>query len=283
MNAHKACIDDSHTGHEGLDGLPTMNQAPQLAIFGASRQIYQEVFPLFWRTSRFCLETNTFIEFSDNLNETQRDNVRNLVVLYSVEHCCYDRKRDWDRLYLHTQDLWTAGQGKDAMELRLCNLARFDVHLQLLGCEGALNITKSHLRTIHIVLRVLEQLGSPTLQNVSVTISDEIDLGGHRSRYRLTQQQISDVNESFRHGLTSGTERGSTLIDTLARDIRKHEALANKFYDSMTAWKEKGDEFDDVATAYREEAEEAIEKSTELMRQLRTQLWIDSVVWSLRH
>ena len=275
MDAHKACIDDFDTDDEAFDGLSTNDQAVDLAIFRASRQIYQEVFPIFWRTSRFCLETCTFVEFSDNLNEFQRDNVRNLVVLYSVQHCYNFPGGDWDMLYLDTQDLWTVWQGRDVMELPLCNLANFDVHLQLWGGERAVNSTRSQLRTIHTVLRVLEKLGSRTLQDVSVTISYEINLGEYAFRNRLTQQQISDVSTNFRKRLISGTERDSTSINRLAGDIRKSEALADEFRRTMIACRKKGDVFDEKANECRTKANEIAEKSSELRDQLREQLSIE--------
>ncbi|MDI1491868.1 MAG: hypothetical protein OHK93_003079 [Ramalina farinacea] len=272
MDAHKACIDDFPTDDEEYDGLLTNYQALDLAIFRASRRMYQAVFPTFWRTSRFCLETCTFVEFSDNLNKVQRDNVRILMVSYSIEHCCPFPTGDWDMLYLDTQELWTVWRGKDAMELPLCNLASFDIHLELWAGHGAANSTRSQLRTIHTVLRVLEKLGSRTLQDVSVTISYETNLGEYAFRNRLTQQQISDVSTNFQKRLKSGTERGSTLIDRLARDIRKSEALVDEFRGTMKACRKKGDVFDEKANECRKKAEE---KSKKLTDRLRKQLSIE--------
>lgn len=275
IDAHKVCTHELPTNDEELNRATTDNKALDLAIFTASRQIYEEIFPIFWRTSRFCLETFTFVEFSSNLNEVQRDNVRNIVVLYSVEHCYPSPEGDWDMLYLETQEEWTVWRGKDAIEFPLCNLASFDIHLRLWGRVRAANSTRSQQKTILTVLRVLEQLGSRTLQDVSLTISNDIIPIDYAFGNRPTQQHMSDLITNFRKRLTSGAERDSTLIERLAGDIRKSDALADEFRATMIACRKKGDVFNEKATECREKAEEYVEKSTELMKHLREQLSIE--------
>ena len=264
IDAHKACT----------DWLPDDAEL-DLAVFTVSRQLYQEAFPLFWRTSRFCLEAYTFVEFSNHLNELQRDNVRNLVVLYYVERNSKLSAGDWETLYLRTQKAWTLWQGKDGMDRRLRNLASFDIHLQLCGGDLAINSSRTQLRTILTVLRVFEKLGSRTLQNVCLTISSEIDADEHALGNQITQQQISDLSTNFRKRLTSGIERDSTLIDMLAGGIRKSEALADEFRATMIACRKKGGVFVERANECGRKADENVEKYDDLMDQLRAQLSLE--------
>ena len=119
ITMHQDCTD--------IRSMPYSDDTLDFGIFGICRQIYQEVFPWFWRTNKFYFESETLAAFLQNLSQAQIDTLQYVAILHYV-NCGLAGSNDWDSLYLDTLEQWTLRQEDICPPTSLSSL---EIHLQL--------------------------------------------------------------------------------------------------------------------------------------------------------
>ncbi|MDI1491867.1 MAG: hypothetical protein OHK93_003078 [Ramalina farinacea] len=255
--------------------MPYSDDTLDFGIFGVCRQIYQEVFPLFWRTNKFCFESETLAAFLLNLSQAQIDTLRHVAILHCV-NCGPAGSNDWDSLYLDTLEQWTLRQDNICPPASLSSL---EIHLQLYKNSYLTpTTTRFELKVLQVVLIAFPgALGKLCPQDVDQT---SLTISYHRSSTtrlgfgdeQLTKDEISKLTTTFRDHMSCPTRSGDTLnTDAMASEILRSEKTVDRLGQDAADLSEK-------AAVRKQKAEEyniEIQKLTESKATLRRRLSIE--------
>ena len=170
-------------------------------ILAASRQIHQEAFLLFWRTSRFCFNDGDALdEFLSRLTKTQRANLRHVVLFHDCD------SSDNIEAVRHNESLkWPISLTGERKHHALRDLDCLELHLQLTAYFAS-GETDSHvafqLESLETTFNTLENLRFLRLKRSLVTISyAEYYRYVARHEARIDNDVLIEVAERFRKRL----------------------------------------------------------------------------------
>ena len=246
---HQDCTDKNpaHDDQEDLD----------FAIFAVCRQIYQEVFTLFWRTNKFCFESEALAAFLHNLSKVQIDTLRHVAILHCV-NCGLEGSNEWDSLYLDTLEQWTLRQD----DIRLpTNLSSLELHLQLFRSRYITPITTQfQANVLQVALRAFSgafrELCTQDVNQTSIYISyskpSTARLGFDG---RLNKDEVSKLTATFRDRMSYPTRSEDTLTtDAMASELLRSEKAVDRLEQDAADHSEQ-------AAIYKKKAEECRHKS----------------------
>lgn len=181
-------------------------------VLATCRLIYQEAFPIFWRTMRFCFQRNRALDtFLCRLTGAQKENLRQLVIF----HDPFERT-DYDPLGLRAPErvAWSVCNEKRGL-FALRSLVHLELHLQV---PTRWKVDLDHLSrraSINSVLELFENLRLLQLKKAPVIISYRGRPGeaGPNLPSLLSNDELSLLAKSFTQRLLNADQSSRDFLD----------------------------------------------------------------------
>ena len=267
LSMHQDCTD--------IRFLPYSDDTLDFGILATCRQIYQEVFPLFWRTNKFCFESETLAAFLHNLSQAQIATLRHVAILHYV-NCGLAGNNYWDSLYLDTLEQWTLRQNTICAPTSLSSL---EIHLQLYKGNYIIpTTTRFELSVLQVALRAFAgALGEICPQDVDQT---SLHISYHKPSdarigfdERLTEDEISELTATLRDHMSYPTRSGDTLTtDAMANEILRSEKVVDKLRLDADYLSENAAVYKQKAEVYSIETQKLTELKATLSRRLSIEI-----------
>ena len=209
------------------------------SISSTNRQIHDECFEIFWRTSRFFFGNPEVMDiFLKCINEGQKQNVKHLVICYLCNSTLFPAPK----VLIWTWATFRSdGKGKTKRDWRSNNtttkgfyfphLATIEIHLQLQGISWEKDLShEAQVLAFRAAFGPFEILRLLHLKDAFVTLSYAEDWGLGYYEKLVTEKEGAEIANTFRDRLLDSvlTEEAlrRPLLDEIQREIERLEGLS---------------------------------------------------------
>ena len=183
-----------------------------LRIFETNRQIFQEAFFIFWRTSRFTFEQGDVLtKFLSCLSEAQRHNLKSIAICHRFRSFQSDHERHL--AFAKAKSKWASYFRHQAGFPSLRSLKNVELHLNLYTAREGMD----DLRTFRTRFKVFEPLRLLSLDEAAVTVFLFTRSGGFAMQ--LEDGEMITLTRSLRDRLLNPTITKQDIADTLQDEI----------------------------------------------------------------
>ena len=192
-----------------------------LRVFAANRQLHQEAFILFWRTSHFCFQHGDAVNrFLDRLTESQKNNLLNLALDVQFDYC-EGRDGDCSQMYWQIRHGWPVCELLKADSHPLRFLENLELRLQL-RYGTTENTSAGQLGTLRAVFQTLKKLRLLQLKQACVTVSTtDYSEDEEFQEPLLTTEELAEIAASFQATLLNSTVTKEDQTQSLTFDMQK--------------------------------------------------------------
>ncbi|MDI1491879.1 MAG: hypothetical protein OHK93_003090 [Ramalina farinacea] len=224
-SSSKDCCYDFAKVHQQCspDSTLTPKNTLDLRIFYTSRQIHQDAFLLFWRTTQFCFKDGEpLTDFLARLTEFQEQNLRHLIIFIAIHNFYTKDCWKWIEFY------WSACNAKRSEFYSLRNLTGLELHLQIPGSQQRNFFThESQIECIYECFDAVGDLCLLPLKTVEVRIRYAEPVKGRRKfppkSRNVTTENLEEIAQNLRKRLLQPASAQQPFADSLAQKIEHLE------------------------------------------------------------
>lgn len=230
-------------------------------ILAASRQIYQEALPFFWRTSRFCFkEGDALDDFLGRLTKNQGANLSHVVLFHH-----FNSYGQTEYVRNSTRTEWLKPMVPEGNDHALRNLDCLELHLQLDGHAGypKADCREFQLESVEAAFKALEDLRLLHPKRAVVTVS-YADFANRYYTAMIRKGEFAEMAERFRKRLLDPKITHEDRLERLTDRAKDLKGSLTNEENIVEAHQEKAQMFQTLADDGRVRAGEMKNKIDEL-------------------